>query len=58
MDRESLYLYVTLGEGLILLPIMYFAQRRIGGWIGTALPIVIIAIAVVIQTRVIAPLFR
>ena len=62
MDRESLYYLVSISEGLVLLPLMYFSMGWFGKWFGpkfvTAGPTLIVMIALVIQVTYVAPMFR
>ena len=61
VDADSPYFYVTLSEGLVLIPLMYLTHQLIVRWIdarfGMAGPLIIIATAVYIQMNYITPLF-
>jgi hypothetical protein len=62
MDRESLYLLVSISEGLVLIPLMYFSMGWFGRWFGpkfsTGGPTLIVMIALVIQIKFVVPMFR
>jgi hypothetical protein len=57
MDHETIFAVVTLCFGFALMPILYFLPRP-AGWVGKLMPYAIMAVAAVLEFKMILPLFR